>query len=175
MRHSGLRLKTEIITFTTKELKQIESNAKIRTRSHRLTGVATKKVNGQSSDLEIDYNGAFGEYAVAKFLGLPWEEKIYYYGDAGYDFKLENGWTIDVKTTLSSHRNLLFRRAGKFKASVAVLVWPLNEKQAEIVGWILRDYFLLAAQPRDLGYGINLVLEYNKLWPIQGLREIRGK
>jgi hypothetical protein len=50
-------------------------------------------------DIERHTLGILGEYAAAKFLGVPHEidTEVYENGDPGYDFEV-GGWRVDVKT-----------------------------------------------------------------------------
>lgn len=84
-----------------------------------------------------------GEYALARWYGVPYEFKVYYGGgDAGYDSIAPDGTTVNVKCSSNKKPRLLVREEEVDDAELYVLmryvperrvVWLLGEKSREDV------------------------------------------
>lgn len=79
----------------------------VRIEDNRYAPIAAHGAQRAKGPGDIDRHtlGILGEYAAAKFLGVPEDERIdtenYEDGDPGYDFEA-GGWRVDVKT--ANHR-----------------------------------------------------------------------
>jgi hypothetical protein len=98
---------------------------------------AFRAANSRKEDLEDkmfgtkkalgEFAGLAGEYVFGRWFGHEMPDPMTTRrGDGGIDFTAGSGRTIDVKTTIGTHRRLVVRDEGKgprFSADVLVLGW----------------------------------------------------
>lgn len=97
--------------------------------------------------------GVKGEYAFSKITGLEMDRKTYAgKGDDGFDFRLENGTTVDVKTAYRPKFLLLKTTDENHCADILVLSGFVPES-VSFIGWSTREELLLSPV-KDFGYGI---------------------
>lgn len=169
--------------FNNLELWALWNMANKRQRHKKNMGVKTKKITKKYTDVQIDYFGLKGEYAVARFLELDLNLSIQAEGDGGVDM-VYHDITIDVKTTATN--DLIFNSDGDFKSNIAFLVRPqasgefgiwldampldpyiksgdFRARNMNIVGWATKATFIFTADVKDYGYGKRKVLAGVKL------------
>jgi hypothetical protein len=139
----------------------------------------THKVRDKMFDINntsegINILGHLGEMAAGRVLNLPVDTEVRTGGDAGYDLTLD-GQTIQVKT--STLKSLIFNASHLFTADLAILVQFIGQdkKEAEkdprfiVHGWIDKEQFLDIHYKKNFGYGVRLVVDSNKLSPLDSL------
>lgn len=138
--------------------------------------VVDKKFDKNNSSYSVNLMGRMGEVAAAKCLGLQTDNSISPSGDDGHDLHDGMGTSIQVKT--STLRALIFNAPELFISDVAVLVHFVGDKmlphvdgQYDVIGWITRQDFLANHYLRDYGYGTRLVIDADKLYPIEELQD----
>lgn len=103
-----------------------------------LSELGTKRAKGSPGTIKNHIRGICGEYAVAKFFGIPerLNQEIYEYGDEGFDLKIA-GRTIDVKTVGPYTNNpcLMVGEDQALNADYYVLVQELNANTYRIIGY----------------------------------------
>lgn len=101
---------------------------------------AERAKDGQGT-IKQHERGILGEFAVAKYLGIPEQidEQIYENGDDGYDIVF-NGKLIDVKTVGPQVNNpfLPVSTYGELNADFYILVQQLNQSKYQIYGYAHR-------------------------------------
>lgn len=103
---------------------------------------------------EAELIGMAGEAAFALATGLWWDSACLDGRDPGYDFRLPDGRTVDVKARSSSRADLTVSPRYPVSADVIVLATPLNGRwergqpadAAHIRGWISRRGFYKQAR-----------------------------
>jgi len=135
--------------------------------------VVDKKFDKNNSSYSVNLMGRLGETAVAKHLNISTDDSITAGGDVGYDLFF-NGLKVAVKT--STLQCLIFNKEEDFSADVAILVnfvgdrlIPHVDSWYNIMGWIDRQNFLDNHYGRDYGYGIRLVMDADRLYPMEDL------
>lgn len=101
-----------------------------------------KRAKNSPGTIRCHERGILGEYAVAKYLGIPdrVDTNIYEFGDSGYDFEYR-GDTIDVKTVGPKENNPELRVNSR-KPPIAdyyVLAQQLNLSTYQIIGYAHRQ------------------------------------
>ena len=88
--------------------------------------------------IENHERGILGEFAAAKFFGVPdrVDTQVYEYGDPGYDFEI-GGWRVDVKTAKSQHQrpSLMVDATKELTADFYVLVHQLAQQCYRVIGY----------------------------------------
>lgn len=141
-----------IIPLTREDAEMCREMAK--ERNNKNPGVRSAKYSKGMSDYGIHFFGLLGEFAVAKFLNIPFSPEVNRDGgDEGFDFDY-NGVKIDVKYTRSNPAFLMFQSFRKFKADVAILTRPAYKNDpisgVKISGYISKEYFLEKAKKLQL-------------------------
>lgn len=108
---------------------------------HALSLHAHQRAKDSSGTISDHEQGLLGEYALARYLGVPdaVDTNIYDYGDPGYDPVIEDH-TIDVKTAGRQWNNpdLLVTVRQPLDAVFFVLVQQLNRQTYQVIGWAPR-------------------------------------
>lgn len=157
-----------IVSFSVPEVAHYRRLAELRHNPKRAAGIKRDFVTKQDG-VENDFIGILGEAAVGAFLGIGFDETISLAGDGGVkDLELD-GTTIQVKTMYSHGSRLMFNDKADFLADVAVLVRRLDDRRAEILGWIPRQEFLIICGQEDFGYGMRHFVPEKELYPIRQL------
>ena len=103
-----------------------------------LSELGTKRARDGPGSIENHIRGIMGEFAVAKFFGVPEkvDDEIYEYGDAGYDLQID-GKTIDVKTVdpRANNPGLMIDSTRNIVADYYVLVQELNANTYRLIGY----------------------------------------
>ncbi len=134
-------------------------------------GVSTRRSAPNSTEFELHYIGALGEYAVAKALGLKLDKRVHVGADDGSDLSFR-GRTIQVKTfTFTGPNFQFFVNPGEFKADVAVAVQVLSPIRVRLLGWIERTLFEREASTRDYGHGKRLCVSVATLLPMEKFKQ----
>lgn len=130
----------------------------VRIEDNRYAPIAAHGAQRAKGRGDIDRHtlGILGEYAAAKFLGVPENERIdtevYEDGDPGYDFEA-GGWRVDVKT--ANHRwqrpsLMVDATKNPTAADFYVLVHKLAQQTYRIIGYVPAS--VVAATPtRNIG------------------------
>lgn len=160
----------QVIRLSNSELSLVKFFSEQRFKNQRRSNIETQKVATKKTDQEIDLIGAVGEYGMCKYLNIPMETDLSNNTDFGKDCKYR-GQTLDVKTTYYPKGRLIFRSMKHFKADIAVLTVVKKESlnTVTICGFIDKNTFESRHSMRDLGYGVNLVVEQGQLLPISQL------
>ena len=162
-----------IIRLSAKEISMCRQAATMRWQLARLSGVKNQRRDSGRSDNDLDYLGLRSELAVSKAFNI--QHNLFQLGiDEGVDLWLDD-ISIDVKSTFYKTGKLLFKNAEAFKASCAVLVCENLENEMIIAGYVPKKIFLENCYKKDLGHGIGLVLDQEKLRPISNLWKVSVK
>jgi len=98
----------------------------------------TRRAKDSPGSIEKHIRGMCGEFAVAKFFGVPErvDTEIYEFGDPGFDLRIA-GKTLDVKTVRPSVNNpcLMVGVRKSIDADYYVLVQELNASTYRIIGY----------------------------------------
>jgi hypothetical protein len=126
----------------------------------RAAGVRSRKHDARRSDEQIDYDGALGEFAWAKLLGVvpPFD---YQSVDKGFDLVLL-GLRINVKSTRHDTGRLLVRVDLARDADVYALAVIRDENTVCLAGWLTADEALEAGRP-FMGDAKTLAVEQKRL------------
>jgi hypothetical protein len=110
-------------------------------RLEALSVVGAKRAKDSRGTISDHEQGIFGEFAVAKYFGIPnqIDKEIYENGDPGYDIVYRKK-KIDVKTVGGSVNNpfLPVSTYGELHADYYVLVQQLNRSNYRIFGYAHR-------------------------------------
>jgi len=135
------------ITLTEEEVAEGKEIAKARQRNKERVGITGTKVESGATDLEIHEQGALGEVAVAKFLGVgaTVNTEIYETGDGDNPDIYLGDLGIEVKTrTRQGGDFAMYDAHTDLTQDIGVLVWQVSESKYELAGWITKAewYFL---------------------------------
>lgn len=123
---------------------------------------------------EADLMGIMGEYAVSKYLGIPFDTSLSVEGDGGVIDLMLGNYNIQVKSTKYRTGRLIFFRKEEINADLFVLCTVLHEHcTANIVGWIGQAMALEVVSQIDLGRGLRWVIEQRHLLPPSDLLKIK--
>lgn len=119
---------------------------------------------------EADLLGVMGEYAVSKYLKIPFDTSINLEGDGGEVDMYLGDWDIQVKATKYSTGRLVFNTKEEIKALINVLVFcDMKNKVVNILGYSSKRDVKKNMYEKDLGHGIRYCLEQVNLKPIEEL------
>jgi len=121
--------------------------------------------------IQSHYEGALGEVAAGKYLGLPPNMGISLRGDGKKgDLIFPNGETIQVKArhTLGWDFALNTTDPHEFKDDFGILAYPSN-RSILLAGYITRAEFLRVAYVTNYTYGYRLVAPMEAFSPIEEL------
>jgi hypothetical protein len=129
-----------IFTLTREAAAVMDELALERGNNWRKRNVPSHKIDVARTDYEIDRIGCYGEYAVCALLGIPFNWRTDR-ADNGIDGTLW-GKTVQIKTTETPKRLMVFQHDDHFKTDVAILALvTLDIRTVQIAGWIGRkDY-----------------------------------
>lgn len=161
------------INFTDREIKFLKVLASGR---HYLKDIV--KPNRQSvarwgnTQEQADMLGVMGEYAVAKYLGLPFDTSINLEGDGGETDLMLGKHNIQVKSTKYKTGRLVFNNLKEIIADLFVLCYCSEpEMLVQILGYIKKEEIKNVSELKDLGYGLRIVIEQRHLLPIADLTQ----
>ena len=103
--------------------------------------VTNRRYSNRHGDVEINYKGIQGEFAVAKVFGVDIDRTITPSGDSkGRDLRIDD---LDVQVKVNNYKNgdLYFNSLAHFQADIAILVIYLKEGLLEIKGWANKSWF----------------------------------
>jgi hypothetical protein len=141
----------------------IEAKAQER-NSIKVVGTS-KRFDPRKTDLRIHTYGMASEYAFAKLTGLTANLDAKKKGDDGFDFKLDNGLTIETRYRFERKRDFALNTdsLNDFTADIGVLIWPGSlPRSFEIVGWTTRVHFALQCERHRLR-GWRLLIPWEKM------------
>lgn len=129
-----------------------------------------------NSQHEADLLGVMGEYAVSKYLRIPFDCSINLNGDGGrYDMFLGD-WSIQVKATKYPNGRLAFNGLDELKALINILtICDEVDKSVIIRGFISKADFLKKTYVRNLGHGDRYCVDQSDLEDIDQLAFYYGK
>ena len=128
--------------------------------------VSPRLENKNQSRLDANIMGFMAEFAVCRVLGAE-APRLNFATDGGVDLWLGDV-TIDVKYTSKKTSKLIFDSVDKFKSQVAILVTATDNMDVmEILGWCGKGRFIEDSYGKDFGYGERLVMDADKLQPIE--------
>ena len=158
------------IVLTDKEYKFIELLARGR---HYVKDIVIPDRNLErwnNTQYESDLLGVMGEYAVAKYLKIPFDTEINLNGDGGEVDLWLGDWSIQVKSTKYDNGRLVFNTMNEIKSLLDVLtVCNINDKTVNIIGYISHNSLLKKIYKLDLGYGIRYCINQEDLNDISWL------
>ncbi len=145
-------------------------------RNHITSQHAQDRKQDKSLDgVQISINGVITEYAVAKFLKLPFDLNCDF-RKFGADLVTRKGKTIDVKCTskIGGHLNAVVWSNTK-PVDVFVLT-EIHNTCVRLVGWINSKDFLLEENLFDVGNGEYYSVRQSELIPFEyfGSKENKG-
>ena len=118
------------------------------TAQHRSEGKQDIKQNG----LQMCIDGVITEYAVAKTLNLNFDFNCDF-RKFGADLTLQDGRTLDVKSTYTKDGPLNAVKWSVEKSCDVFVLTEIHPSHVRIVGWIGRGKFLRDENLRDVGRG----------------------
>jgi hypothetical protein len=137
-----------------------------------LSELGTKRAKNSRGTIENHIRGILGEFAVAKFLGIPdsIDEEIYEFGDPGYDLIFRNR-TIDVKTVGPQWDNprLMIPEHHDISSDFYVLVQEISSQIYRILGYAPATVVAnaqLRRIPGDSRRRRARTVQQYKLWPL---------
>ena len=162
-----------IVTLEPCEVSVMKLHAKYVQIYQDLVGNQTKKVDATRSDLEINIIGYVVEYAICKYLGIPFEGDPARKRDEGFDFHYK-GYTWEVKGVTRPSGDFYVRyRPTYFRAQGGVLAHLLHGRldKVQLLGWTSREEFLKNNTEKDYNnYGKPcFAMEQNQLYDIPSL------
>lgn len=106
-------------------------------------------------DVAGDFIGLKGEYAVAAYFGVPFDDTISLQGDGGVDLIVGDN-KIEVKTSSKSNGRIIQRPLGKRNKGYDFLVFCTTGPDSNniyIIGWCTYAMFRDYSRMRYVGYG----------------------
>jgi hypothetical protein len=121
-----------------------------------------------NSQHEADLLGVMGEYAVSKYLKIPFDTSINLKGDGGkYDMFLGD-WSIQVKATKYKNGRLVFNTLDEAKAHIHILTLCSDQKRfVKIAGFITKRDFKRKCYEQNLGHGVRYCINQDDLEEIE--------
>lgn len=136
---------------------------------HEITSAkGTERKQDQSKDgLQMSIEGVLTEYAVAKVLNLHFDLNCDF-RKFGADLILQNGLTIDVKSTKPGGNLNAVRWSNQKEADYFVLT-EIHHNFIGIVGYIERNLFLVPSNIKEGKNGEYYAVSQSQLWAIENL------
>lgn len=157
-----------IVNLSNKDLWLARQLAAMRSKFSRANGVATQKIDPNSSDVDIDFTGILGEMAVAKFFDGSWPS-IEDGPDAGFDTYI-GPYRCQVKTTKHEHGKLLLESAAEMNdTDIAILAVVLEPSRVKLAGWCSRRHFEQHAKPFNAYGSAGVAIDQSRLRSIGDL------
>ena len=147
------------VTFNQHETNFINRIAHLR-NDHKIGVVRNRRICGDD-DLLLNVWGVSSELAVAKVLGLTVDVIKRIAGDGGVDL-VKDGKIYQVKYTKYPTGLLIFKYDEEPAWNYAILTTP-GHGGIEIKGWINKNLYLQRRKAKDLGYGLNWIVEQKQL------------
>lgn len=92
---------------------------------------------------ERDYLGILGEFAVSKYLKIPFDYTINLDGDGGHVDMFLGDWSLQVKSTKYKQGRVMFNSIKEVEALINVLCYvDIDNNLVEILGYITRKDFI---------------------------------
>lgn len=158
------------ISLTDREYKFVEMLARGR---HFLKDIVIPNRNLErwnNTQYESDLLGVMGEYAVAKYLKIPFDTEVNLNGDGGEVDLWLGDWSIQVKATKYNNGRLVFNTLNEIKSLIQVLtICDVNTKTINIVGYISHNDMMRKIYEKDLGFGIRYCVNQENLKDISWL------
>jgi len=137
-------------------------------RNHITSQHAQDRKQDKSLDgVQISINGVITEYAVAKFLKLPFDLNCDF-RKFGADLVTRKGKTIDVKCTSKIGGNLNAVVWSNTKPVDVFVLTEIHNVCVRLVGWINSKDFLLEENLFDVGNGEYYSVRQSELMPFEG-------
>lgn len=158
-----------IIKLNDKELSALLDLAKQRCLPKRAKGIVQNFVPTTKGNVEGDFIGLKGEYALARHLQVKFDDTIHYHGDDGIDLKVGDK-TIQVKSTFYKSGRVIYNMEDDFLTDYVVLAIT-DEKvpTVNLVGWADRQQWDEHHYVKWMGYGDRKVLDQSRLFPMETL------
>ena len=136
-----------------------------RLRNHVTSQHAKDRIQDKTQDsVQISVNGVLTEYAVSKYLKLPFDLNCDF-RKFGADLVTRKGKKIDVKCAKTIGGNLnAVAWSGKKPVDVFVLT-ELHTSCVRLIGWIYREDFLIEENLVDIGNGQYYSVKPSQLTP----------
>lgn len=118
-----------------------------------------------------DYLGVAGEFAVAKYFGIPMDTSVSLNGDGGIqDLNLDE-WSVQVKTSGYTGRDgyMIYDTKEEIKALINILV-VVKDRSYEIVGFLSKKDVLDSLVNKNFGHGDRVCVHRDRLRPIAELK-----
>ena len=159
------------INFTDREIKFLKVLASGR---HYLKDIVKPNRHSVSrwgnTQEQADMLGVMGEYAVAKFLKLPFDTTINLEGDGGETDIYLGKLNVQVKSTKYKTGRLVFNNKKEMAADLFVLCYCSEpDLLVQILGYINKELIDSVSEVKDLGHGLRIVVEQRHLLPISDL------
>jgi hypothetical protein len=159
------------INFTDREIKFLKVLAGGR---HYLKDIVKPNRNSVArwgnTQEQADMLGVMGEYAVAKYLGLPFDTTINLQGDGGETDIYLGKLNVQVKSTKYKTGRLVFNNKKEIAADLFVLCYCSEpDLLVQILGYIEKQLIDSVSEVKDLGHGLRIVVEQKHLLPISDL------
>lgn len=136
-------------------------------RNHVTSQHANDRKQDQTLDgVQISINGVITEYAVSKFLQLPFDLNCNY-RKFGADLVTRKGKTIDVKCTSKVGGNLNAVVWSGKKPVDAFVLTEIHNTCVRIIGWINSKDFLIDENLFDVGNGEYYSVRQSELIPFE--------
>ena len=136
-------------------------------RNHVTSQHANDRKQDQTLDgVQISINGVITEYAVSKFLQLPFDLNCNY-RKFGADLVTRKGKTIDVKCTSKVGGNLNAVVWSGKKPVDAFILTEIHNTCVRIIGWINSKDFLIDENLFDVGNGEYYSVRQSELIPFE--------
>ena len=119
---------------------------------------------------ERDYLGILGEFAVSKYLKIPFDYSINLEGDGGVIDMFLGDWSIQVKSTKYKQGRLMFNSLTEVEALINILCYVDTENNIiELLGYISRKDFLKEKYIKQFGKRTTYCVDQSKLRPVSEL------
>lgn len=158
-----------IIRLTDKELSALLELAKQRHLPKRKLGIVQNFIPTSKGGVDNDLIGLKGEYGLARYLQVPFDDTIHYHGDDGSDLKVGEA-TVQVKSTFYRTGRVIYNMEDEFLTDYVVLAIT-DEKMptVNLVGWADRKQWDEHHYIKYMGYGDRKVLDQSRLFPMETL------
>jgi hypothetical protein len=123
-----------------------------------------------NTQYDSDLLGVMGEYAVSKYLKIPFDTEVNLNGDGGEHDLYLGDWSIQVKSTKYNNGRLVFNELNEIKSLIDVLtICDIKTRTVNIAGYISHRDMLAKMYEKDLGFGVRYCVDQNCLRNISWL------
>ena len=134
-------------------------------RNHVTSQFAKDRKQDKTLDgVQMSVNGVITEYAVAKYLKLPFDLNCDY-RKFGADLVTRSGKTIDVKCASKIGGNLNAVAWSESKPVDVFILTELHNRCVRIIGWIYSKDFLVDDNKNNVGNGEYFSVNQSELIP----------